>query len=224
RLGISVGCSRCGGGPGGYPTVGTGVVTAAGIQKTDVKSLSTPDDHFTASPDCRVRISGSGRVGRTGGDPTVSAGTVSVAGIEIIARVVSAPDDHFTASPHCGGQGAGIGRVGKAGGCPTVGGRMISAASVKISANINPTPDDHFAAGPHCCVIRSASGRASKGGWSPGVIGAGRKRLRAVSAAVVQKAAVAPSAPDDHLAPGPYCRVEFSATGCAGAAGGCPTI
>jgi len=51
-----------------------------------------------------------------------------------------------------------------------------------------------------------------------------RAGLRAVSPAGVQIAAVAGSAPDDHLAPGPYCRVEFSATGCAGGAGGCPTV
>src|SRR5205807_4040341 len=69
-----------------------------------------------------------------------------------------------------------------------------------------------------------ASGRVGEARRSPRVVGTRHSRLRTVSAAVVQKAAVAPSAPDDHLAPGPYCCVKFSATWCAGAVGGCPTI
>src|SRR5437660_12897792 len=94
----------------------------------------------------------------------------------------------------------------------------------KITRNLTPTPDSHFAPGPDCRVIRSASGRVGEACWSPRVVGARLRRLRAVSPAGVQIAAVADSAPDDHLAAGPYCRVEFSASGCAGGAGGCPTV
>src|SRR5437588_716080 len=144
--------------------------------------------------------------------------------MEIIARINPAPDDHFIAGPHRSVNLPGSGRVSEAGGYPTVGGRMISAASIEISVNINPTPDDHFAAGPHCCVIRSASGRVGEAGWGPRVVGAERRRLRAVSPAGIQIATVANSAPDDHLASGPHCGVEFSASGRAGAAGGCPTV
>ena len=43
---------------------------------------STPDDHFTASPDCRVTVSGIGCVGRAGGCPTIRAGIVSAAGVQ----------------------------------------------------------------------------------------------------------------------------------------------
>ena len=32
------------------------------------------------------------------------------------------------------------------------------------------------------------------------------------------------SAPDDHFAAGPYCRVQRSAVGRVGGAGGCPTV
>ena len=35
---------------------------------------SAPDDHFTASPDCRVIGPGRGRVGGAGGCPSVRAG------------------------------------------------------------------------------------------------------------------------------------------------------
>ena len=50
-----------------------------------VKVSSAPDDHFTAGPDCRVKVSASGRVGRAGGCPTVRAGIVSPAGVQIAA-------------------------------------------------------------------------------------------------------------------------------------------
>ena len=44
---------------------------------------SAPDDHFTAGPDCRVKDSGSGRVGGAGGCPTIRAGIVSPAGVQM---------------------------------------------------------------------------------------------------------------------------------------------
>src|SRR5437588_590532 len=115
------------------------------------------------------------------------------------------------------------GRVGSAGCGPAVGAGIVSPAGVQIAAAIS-APHDHFTAGPDCRVKLSAVGRADNARWSPCVIGAGRRLLRAVSAAGVQIAGAAKSTPYDHLAPGPYCRVEFSASGCAGAASGCPTI
>ena len=64
--------------------------------------MPSPDDHFTAGPHCRVKVSSGGCVGSAGRGPTVCAGIVSSAGIEIAAAIISAPDDHFTAGPHCG--------------------------------------------------------------------------------------------------------------------------
>ena len=58
-----------------------GIVSPAGVQNT-LFPVSTPYDHFTAGPDCRVRESGSGRVGRAGGCPTIRAGIVSPAGVQ----------------------------------------------------------------------------------------------------------------------------------------------
>jgi hypothetical protein len=45
-------------GAGGSPTIRPGIVSAAGVE-TDraAGSFSTPNDHFTAGPDCRVRKS-----------------------------------------------------------------------------------------------------------------------------------------------------------------------
>ena len=68
------------GSAGGCPTVGAGIISAAGVQIAAV--ISTPDDHFTAGPDCRVRLSAIGRVGRAGGYPTVGAGIISSAGVQ----------------------------------------------------------------------------------------------------------------------------------------------
>ena len=46
------------------------------------RNISTPNDHFTAGPDCRVRPSGTGRVGGAGGCPTIRAGIVSPASVK----------------------------------------------------------------------------------------------------------------------------------------------
>ena len=62
---------------------------------------SAPDDHFTAGPDCRVKLSGSGRVGGAGGCPTIRARIVSPASVQEVTAVISTPDDHFTAGPDC---------------------------------------------------------------------------------------------------------------------------
>ena len=69
---------------------------------------STPDDHFTAGPDCRVTVSATGRVGQVGGCPTIRAGIVSPTGVRVGPDSdPSAPNDHFTASPDRGVTGSG---------------------------------------------------------------------------------------------------------------------
>src|SRR5262249_62384487 len=67
-------------------------------------------------------------------------------------------------------------------------------------------------------------------------ISAGRRTGRAgddtsVAASILSAASIkndvaaeVSSAPDDHFAAGPHCRVRVSARGCIGRAGGCPTI
>jgi len=65
------------GGTAGCPTISAGIISATGVQI----EAAAPDDHFAASPDCRVLISGSGRVAGAGGCPTVGAGVVPPAGV-----------------------------------------------------------------------------------------------------------------------------------------------
>src|SRR5215831_11274651 len=51
---------------GGVPTIGAGVISAAGVQinvvAQAVKKMPTPDDHFGAGPHCRVPLSAIRRV------------------------------------------------------------------------------------------------------------------------------------------------------------------
>ena len=90
------------------------------VFKSHCTHLSSPDDHFIASPHCRVTGSGSGRVGGAGGCPTIRAGIVSPAGVQITADIISSPDDHFTASPHGCVIASASRRVDSARGCPTI--------------------------------------------------------------------------------------------------------
>ena len=56
-------------------------VSPAGVEDTAYRPTA-PDDHFSAGPDCRMKVSGSGRIGGAGGCPTFGAGIVSPAGVE----------------------------------------------------------------------------------------------------------------------------------------------
>ena len=101
-----------------------GLYLPAGVQIA--ASLSAPDDHFTASPHCRVTVSGSGRVGGAGGCPTIRVG-LYLPPVFRKLPLISAPHNHFAAGPHCRVTVSCIGRVGGAGGCPTIGARIVSA-------------------------------------------------------------------------------------------------
>src|SRR5436190_761277 len=135
----------------GRPTICVGIVSTACFRKAVNIVKSTPNDHFTAGPDCRGILSGRGRVDQAGGSPTIRAGIVSSAGAGVI---ISVADDHFTAAPHCGVRDSGRGRVGGAGGCPTICAGIVSSTGA--------TPDNHFATGPDC----SSPPRGISGGRS----------------------------------------------------------
>src|SRR5436305_1337104 len=113
---------------------------------------SAPDDHFSAGPDCRVKLSARGRVGGAGGCPTVGIRRVSTAGAHIAAVAISAPDDHLAAGPHCRVSLSARGRVGGTVACPTVLAWIVSSTGIqKGGGDANRSaPDDHFTAGPHC--------------------------------------------------------------------------
>ena len=97
--------------------------------------------------------------------------------------------------------------------------RAVPPASVKIAFDIIiPAPDNHFIAGPNCRVIVSGTWRAGGVGSDPNI------RIRIVSAAGVEKAAVNRSTPDNHFTAAPDRRVKVSDRGRVCGAGGYPTV
>ena len=87
------------------PTVAVWIVSATGVCNTEQPIGTTPDNHFSTSPHCRVSNSASRRVAE------FVAVQVSVLGLYLapvfeqkvgIKEVfTAAPDNHFTASPYC---------------------------------------------------------------------------------------------------------------------------
>ena len=63
-------------------------------------AISAPDDHFAAGPDCRVKLSGIGRVGGAGGCPTIGAGIVSAAGVQKVPLPLTPPQTIISLPVH----------------------------------------------------------------------------------------------------------------------------
>ena len=130
-------------------------ISPAGVQMVVVNVKPTPDDHFTAGPDCRVIA-----VGGVGALVVLVAVQLSVLGIVSPAGVQrgvtshhSAPDDHFTAGPDC--------RVTDSGSrarwwCWWLSNYpcwdCISRRCSNRRCSHTSAPDDHFTAGPDCRV------------------------------------------------------------------------
>ena len=114
-----------------------------------------------------------------------------------------------------------FGRINRTGGYPAVRCRVISPAGVQdADEKANPTPDDHVSAGPHCCVTVSAIRRVGSAGCRPTI------RAGAIPPAGILLAAnqATISAPDDHFAASPHCRVRHSAVRSAREIGWSPRI
>jgi hypothetical protein len=208
-------------GAGGYPGIGAGIVPPARVEIA-ADTLSAPDNHLTAGPNCRVKHSRLGRRSGAGGCPSIGAGIVPGAGVYQSAVNLSAPDDHFAAGPHCGVIPSGSGRIGSGGRCPTVRAGIVSPATVKLATGLktfSPAPDDHLTAAPHSRMLYSGIRGVSGAGGNP-TVGGGIVPPAGVHASAVE----IHTAPDDHFATGPYCRVGDPASGRISGAGGCPGI
>ena len=221
--GSGSGIGRAGGGCG-CPTVGARIVSSAGIEIGGtalhvISSASAPDDHFTASRNCYVPKSSQRRASGADRCPTVGARIVSSARIQGVAVIVnSAPDDHFAASQHREVTPSAVRRTKGVSRGPTVGDGVVPPARVKTGRwreLMRAAPNDHFAASPHRRVKASAVRRTK-----------GVSRGPTVRDGVVPPASVKPSlweareamktAPDNHFATGPYCRVISSLLGRVG--------
>ena len=122
-------------GAGRCPTVRPGIISPAAICRALEKYLASnrtsPDDHFTSTPDCRVTLSGRRRIGCAGSCPTVRIGIISSAGIGSRGVTQTSPDDHFTPVPDRGVKVSARGRIASRGGHPAVDTRIISPATVE---------------------------------------------------------------------------------------------
>ena len=138
--GVTISGSGCVGSAGGHPAI-LRVVFSPRVQGT-VKSITTsrpittPDDHFAASPYCRVPISLGRRIGHASGCPTISAGIVFSAVVEDGCEggiiIESAPHDHFGSCPDGRVIPSSVRYVGSTRGRPTVGARIVSPAGDRI--------------------------------------------------------------------------------------------
>ena len=122
-------------------------------------SHSTPDDHFTAGPDCRVNASASGRVDGAGSCPTIRAGIVSPASVQKNSQAILRPKRSF----HCRStlpcdhiEQRARWSCWWQSNCPCW--DCISRRYSKSRATIISAPNDHLTAGPHCCVNSRAVG------------------------------------------------------------------
>src|SRR5205814_5600655 len=128
------------------------------------------------------------------------------------------PDNHLVAGPHCRVKESAKRGVG-AGRCPTVGGGIIFPAGIRRTRSIS-APYNHFTASPNRRVRVSAIGGIGDTGRCP-TICAG---IVLPSAAAITTDALPISAPDDHFAAGPHCRVLGSRSGGVGGVGCCPRV
>ena len=87
------GTSRC-------PSVSARDVSPAGVLVRKTAGPTSPDNHLTAGPYCRVPVAISWRVASVGSCPAVCAGAVSTAGVKILRAIIPAPHNHFGAGPN----------------------------------------------------------------------------------------------------------------------------
>jgi hypothetical protein len=152
------------------PGIGVRIVSSAGVKSVEDVNAS-PDDHFAASPNCRMIDAGVRRVDGTGRHPTIRAGIVFPARVNKEASTIFAsPDDHFIVAPHCRMRKSSRGRVVGTYSCPTVRVRIVLCPIVK-NANNSSTPDNHLAASPHRRVEASAVWRVRRSCTYPTVRG-----------------------------------------------------
>ena len=118
--------------------------------------LPIPDDHFSATPNCRVnRLGQRARWSVLVAVQLSGAGIVSPAGVQDRLAATPAPDDHFTASPHCR-----VTALGQRARWSVLVAVQLSVLGLylppvfKIAVAIISAPDDHFTAGPNCRVRR----------------------------------------------------------------------
>ncbi len=116
------------------PIVRDSVISPA-VVKIDpwAAEIPAPDNHFAASPDCRVRVSRGRCASRGGSCPTVIGRVIFAARVRVVERFINpAPDNHFAPGPDCRVSDPAEREVQDAGGRPSVRARIVLPAGVQI--------------------------------------------------------------------------------------------
>jgi hypothetical protein len=183
------------------PSVGNGIVSTTCVEKTFVRTLAPPNDHFGAAPNCRMLVSCTGSVDVACSCPTVAFWIISPAIVYKPVEADATPDNQFTACPHSSVPPASFRRVVRAGSYPGVILGIIPAAGIQnvVTVIAAPTPDDHFTAGPNRSVTRPTSGGVGDVCRSPAI----KDRIVSCAVAWISKILI-DATPDDHFAASPY--------------------
>jgi hypothetical protein len=114
--------------------------------------LTSPHNHFTASPHRRMVFSSRRCIDGAGGSPSVAGRIIPPAGVA--CHTEATPDNHFTTAPHCRVIISLSGRVGGAGRDPTICAWIVSAARIHtVPQVILAAPDNHFIPRPNSSLM-----------------------------------------------------------------------
>ena len=188
------------GGAGSCPSVRAGVISAA-CACVAATYESAPDDHFMAGPDCRVTRSTLGSIGHGGSCPSVRAGKVLRASPKGASAIITAPDDHHSARStlQCDRSAVGTLLVLVAVQLFALG-LYFPPVFIAKPPTIRPRQSFHCRSIRRCVIIGQ---RARWPCWSPIQLFVPGLYLPPVFKGV----GVTRSAPDNHLAASPDCRV-----------------
>jgi hypothetical protein len=148
-------------GTGGcHPTIQLGIVPTAAVQvvRNPIEEIPSPNDHFTASPHCRVDSPATRRIGCACSSPAIHNRIIFTPGL--IKKTV--PNDHLATRPNCRMRISGTGGTNRRCSGPTVCSGIVSSAGIQchgFGICVGPSPDHHFATCPHCGVILPANRR-----------------------------------------------------------------
>ena len=199
---------------GGSPSSRAGMVSPAGVQKAGIRPRRS--FHCRSRLPCDV-LEGRARWSCWWLSNYRARDCISRPCLRPTVPSSSAPNDHFTAGPDCRVTKSGIGRVGRAGGCPTIRAGIVSPARVQKEDMHHPRRSFH------CRSRLPCEGLGQRARWSCWWL-SNYPCWDCISRRCSRGATFGGSAPDDHFAAGPDCRVTASARGRVGRAGGCPAI
>jgi len=139
---MKVSSLRSAGGASWGPIIRRGIISSTSVKI----ATPTPDDHFSARPDCGVIFAALRRISDASSCPTVRNWVVLTARIQIIETTKTAPYNHDFAGPNGGVMIPFGGRVNRADRRPAIGLGIVFGPSIQVGS---ASPDNHFIASPN---------------------------------------------------------------------------